>query len=115
MSYDTKMDKAVDELERAGIRSSSHHAFSHKFLRKLGVKVRPSYYEPIWRNFLVLGVEFFVLFFLFSVIFRYDPPTDTYLTLANEVMMGTSAYALLMSMYYIFMARRCNLSKWESL
>ncbi|UUM31983.1 DUF6404 family protein [Vibrio japonicus] len=115
MSYETKLDKAVDELERAGIRSSSHHAFSHRFLRKLGIQVRPSYYEPIWRNFLVLSAEFFVLFFAFSVIFRYDPPTDTYLTLANEVMLGTSAYALLMCLYYIFMARRCNLTPWNKL
>lgn len=115
MSYETKLEKAVAELESAGIRSSSHNAFSHRFLRKLGIRVRPSYYEPIWRNFLVLSAEFFVLFFAFSAIFRYDPPTTTYVTLANEVMLGTSAYALLMSLYYIFMARRCNLTPWKNL
>ena len=71
MSYERKLERALQQLQAAKISNWNYNAPLHQWLRKAGIKLRPPYYVPFLRNVVVRFVEFFRLFPSFNIIAKH--------------------------------------------
>ncbi|OED61265.1 hypothetical protein A165_17520 [Vibrio tasmaniensis ZS-17] len=115
MSYERKLERALQQLQAAKISKWNYNTPLHQWLRKAGIKLRPPYYVPFLRNVVVRFVEFFAFFLPLTSLLSISREGVTFSNLLYESFITGAFYAVFMSVYYLWTYRNCELTSWEEL
>jgi len=115
IEFERKYLEAIQELKESTIWGNNSLPPVHRYLRKLGVRVRPPHYYSFQSNLVRMSAYFSVFFGLPVWLFVLDGiSTSVPIALLRAVLTGLF-FGLLMSVYYWGSTRTHGLSTWEDL
>jgi hypothetical protein len=115
MSYDTKLDLAMKELETSPIWRPDYNSPSFRLLRSFGIKIAPPHYRSFRFNFVFFSLVNGIIFAALNapagwMVTEHGPIAERF---AN-ILFGVSV-ALIESYYYSTNASKHGLTPWSEL
>lgn len=113
--YETRIARAMEELEASSIKSMNYAPPAFRLARKLGLRPRPPHYMSFTRATLLLGPAFGVLWgcVMWLLSWRSDDLPVIVALLAS--LLAGALFGLAMAGYYRWAGGEAGLSKWEDL
>ncbi len=116
MTFTTKLESAIKEIDKTGIWKSNYYPPIIKLLHKLGIKIPLPHYNSFLNNFLMMGTGFGVIWGLFMYFFVWNKMVG--MPIIYQVLIGVVAgvfFGLSLAGYYRYGAEKHGLSSWDSL
>ena len=113
--FDRKFEKAMSELDKAGIWPSNAYPPLQKSLNKLGWKSRTPHYAPFIIAFNVAAILFSGVWGSFMWIFIWsDAGMSSNRALSTALMTGVF-FGIAMALYYAHGRKKYDLTPWDQL
>ena len=115
MTFEERYGLAISELKSTPIVEGNYAPPMHRLLRRLGVRVRPPHYCPIWFNIFATGIPFAILWgVLMWLILWQSQNIETGMAFAAGLIAG-AIFGVFMSLYYRWSFNRNELTQWDKL
>ena len=113
--YDTRLTRALAELEASGIKRSNYAPPLFHLARRLGARPRLPHYMGFWQAVALTGPFFAVTWGLFMWIVFWLPRGLTGWAALLAALVAGLLFGIGMALYYRYSAKRAGLSRWEAL
>ncbi|MBL4812276.1 MAG: hypothetical protein JKX69_07970 [Rhodobacteraceae bacterium] len=113
--YEDRLQKANDELARAGIWASNANPPYTKMLRQLGLKPRPPHYVSFWEIVIVQGILFGVLWGIIIWLSVWSVQGVAAIVSIIAAFSAGALFGFCMALYYRYGRKRYGLRTWEAL
>lgn len=115
MDFEQRLEAAHAELRSAGVWHSNYNPPIARLLRKVGVQMRPPYYQCFIINFFNTSLPFTVGFGVFGWFFLRDHLRYTSTEALMTNLLGGVAFGLCMSIFYLVRRKQLKLTRWDAL
>ncbi|WP_429752561.1 DUF6404 family protein [Vibrio minamisatsumaniensis] len=113
MSYQDKLERADNHLKVLGLSCNTDKTIVYRFLRNRGIQLKPVYWESLPTNIVLKFIEFFFVYLFITYLFSLAQENSMFMDTLTNALITSSAFSIAISIYYLIVARRKSLIKWE--
>ncbi|HHX8266348.1 TPA: DUF6404 family protein [Vibrio diabolicus] len=115
MSYQDKLERADNHLKDLGLSCNTDKTILYRFLRSRGVQLKPVYWESLHMNIVLKFIEFFTVYLFITYLFSLAQENSKFIDTLTNALIMSSVFSIAISVYYLIVARRKSLIKWDKI